>query len=282
MKIAVTGATGFIGSELVNYLTIQGHEVWRLQRQQVSGPLNKFYDIRSIYSIPDLTGFDALIHTAFIKYNKKNIPDSSEFNIATTLTLEEACHRSDTKFIFLSTLAAHADSLSHYGKHKYYIEQHLNLNRSLVFKLGVVIGKKGLFDSIKTTISKGNFIPLVDNGSQPIQTIAVKDICNIIELSIKNNITGIYALGSQKVYTLKDLYTAIGQKLGKKTKFISLPYWCVNLGLVTMEVLRIPFKVSTENLLGLKQLKAFDTSADLKKLNITILDMDEALNELIK
>lgn len=282
MKIAVTGATGFIGSELVNYLTGQGHEVWRLQRQQVSGPLNKFFDLRSIDSIPDLTGFDVLVHTAFIRYDKKSIPDSSEFNIATTLALEEACHHTGTKFIFLSTLAAHADSLSHYGKHKYYIEQHLNINRSLVFKLGLVIGKRGLFETINTAISKGNFIPIVDNGTQPIQTIAVTDICKITAQAINNNISGIYALGTEKVYTLKDFYSTIAQKLERKPKFISLPYGFVCLGLSVAEGLRIPLNVSKENLLGLKQLKAFDTLTDLKKLNVTILDIDAALNEMIK
>ncbi len=279
MRIAVTGANGFVGGQLVSYLSAQGYEVIRLQRRSIVGPMDRFFDVRSIESIPDLTGIDALIHTAFIKYDRINIPDSSEFNIATTLALEQACHASGTKFVFLSTMSAHSDALSHYGKHKYDIEQKLDTTKSLIFRLGLVIGDKGLFDSIKTAISNGLFIPLVGNGSQPIQTIAVSDVCRIIEKAIMADMTGSYTIGTEKVYTLKDLYTATALRLNKKPIFISVPYQLVNMALSTIEALRIPFNVSKENLLGLKQLKAFDTKKDLEKLGITILDMDQALDQ---
>jgi hypothetical protein len=54
------------------------------------------------------------------------------------------------------------------------------------------------------------------------------------------------------------------------------------LALGTIETLRIPFNVSQENLLGLKQLKAFDTKNDLDKLGVSIMDMDETLDKLFK
>ena len=281
MKIAVTGATGFVGGELANYLTAQGHEVIRLQRRSISSPQERFFDMRSIDSIPDLTGIDALIHTAFVKYDKAKMPDSSEINIATTLALEMACHRAGTKFVFLSTMSAHAEAISHYGKHKFDIEQNIDITKDLIFRLGLVIGNKGLFDSIRTAISKGVFIPLVGNGAQPIQTIAVTDVCRIIEKAIVSNMTGSYTIGTEKVYTLKDLYAATAVRLNKKPVFISVPYQLVNMALSTIEILRIPFNVSKENLLGLKQLKAFETKKDIEKLGINILDMDQALDQLM-
>jgi hypothetical protein len=78
------------------------------------------------------------------------------------------------------------------------------------------------------------------------------------------------------------MYAAIADKMGKKPTFVSLPYSLVSAGLNTIELLRIPLNVSNENLLGLKQLKAFDTKADLEKLGVTIADMDTALNQLLK
>ena len=281
MKIAVTGATGFVGGELVSYLTAQGHEVIRLQRRSISSPQERFFDMRSIDSIPDLTGIDALIHTAFVKYDKVKMPDSSEINIATTLALEMACHRAGTKFVFLSTMSAHAEAISHYGKHKFDIEQNLDVTKDLIFRLGLVVGNRGLFDSIRTAINKGAFIPLVGNGAQPIQTIAVTDVCRIIEKAIISNMTGSYTIGTEKVYTLKDLYTATAVRLNKKPVFVSVPYQLVNMALSTIEMLRIPFNVSKENLLGLKQLKAFETKKDIEKLGISILDMDQALDQLM-
>jgi NADH dehydrogenase len=281
MKIAVTGATGFVGGELVSYLKAQGHEVIKLQRRSIAAPDERFFDVRSVDSIPDLTGIDALIHTAFLKYDPIVLYDSSEINIAMTLALEKACHKAGTKFVFLSTMSAHAEAVSHYGKHKYDLEKQLESDKDLIFKLGLVIGSRGLFDTLKNAISKGAFIPLVGSGTQPIQTILVTDVCRIIEKSITTNMTGAYTIGSEKVYTLKDLYTAIAKRLDKKPIFISVPYALVNMALSTIEALRIPFNVSKENLLGLKQLKAFDTKNDLNKLGISILDMDEALDKLM-
>ena len=280
MKIAITGATGFVGGELVRYFTAAGHEVIKLQRRSVIASDERFYDVRSADSIPDLTGVDAVIHAAFLKYDKKNLPDSSEFNISGALALEKACHQAGAKFVFLSTMSAHSEAISHYGKHKYDIEQQLDKKSDLIFKLGLVVGRKGLFDTIKTAISKGAFIPLVGSGSQPIQTIAVTDVCRIIEHSLQKGMTGIYCIGTEKVYTLRDLYGAIAARLGKMPVFVSVPYGVVSLALSTIETLRIPFNVSQENLLGLKQLKAFDTKGDLDKLGVTIMDMDETLDKL--
>ena len=280
MKIAITGATGFVGGELVRYFTAAGHEVIKLQRRSATAPDERFYDVRSADSIPDLTGVDAVIHTAFLKYDKKNLPDSSEFNISGALALEKACHQAGAKLVFLSTMSAHSEAISHYGKHKYDIEQQLDTKRDLIFKLGLVVGRKGLFDTIKTAISKGALIPLVGSGSQPIQTIAVTDVCRIIEHSLQKGMTGMYCIGTEKVYTLRDLYAAIAARLGKKPVFVSVPYGVVSLALSTIETLRIPFNVSQENLLGLKQLKAFDTNGDLDKLGVTIMDMDETLDKL--
>jgi NADH dehydrogenase len=282
MKIAITGATGFVGRELVDYFIRAGHEVIKLQRRSVHADDERFYDVRSVDSIPDLEGIDALIHTAFLKYDKKNLPDSSEFNIKGTLALADACHQSGTQFVFLSTMSAHADAISRYGKHKYDIEQQLDQTKDLILKLGLVVGRKGLFDTIKTTISKSSVIPLVGRGSQPIQTIAVTDVCRIIDRALADHLTGIYHVGTEKVYTLRDLYSAIAKRLGKNPTFVNVPYGLVSVALGTIETLRIPFNVSQENLLGLKQLKAFDTKHDLEKLGVPILDMDGALDQLFK
>jgi NADH dehydrogenase len=262
MRIAVTGASGFVGGELVSYLCAQGHEVIRLRRKSISGPMDRFFDVRSITSIPDLTGIDALIHTAYIRYDRKNIPDSSEINIRTTLALEKACHKAGTKFIFLSTMSAHSEAASHYGKHKYEIEQRLNQSKDLIFRLGIVIGNGGIFDRIKSQVAKGLFIPLAD-GHHAIQIIAVTDVCRIIEKAIVTMRTGTYTLASEKAYTVKGIYKAIAKRLNKKPVFV-----------------RVPFGTSKESLFDL-HLQTFDTKKDPEKLGVSILDLDQALDQLM-
>ena len=281
MKIAITGATGFVGGELVKYFSAQGHEVLKLQRQSVKHSDERFFDMRSADSIPPLQGIDALIHTAFLRYDTVQIPDASDINIRTTLALEQACQRARVRFVFLSTMSAHSQAISHYGKHKYDIEQQLNLSKSIVFKLGLVIGEKGLFNTIKTTIQKTNFIPLVGSGVQPIQTVAVSDVCKAIDIVLQKQLTGIYLIGTERVYTIRDLYATVAAGLGKKPTFVSLPYWLLSLAFKTIELLHIPFNLSNENLLGLKQLKAFDTKEDIETIGISLIDMQESVHQLL-
>ena len=198
------------------------------------------------------------------------------------LALELACRDTGCAFVFLSTMSAHSDAISHYGRHKYEIEQRLDHSYSLIFRLGLVIGRQGLFDTIRTTIAKSSLIPLVASGSQPIQTIAVTDICHIIETALGKKMKGLYSIGSEKVYTLRELYIAIAERLHKKPTFISIPYIAVDIALSAIDMLKIPFNVSKENLLGLKQLRSFDTADDIKKIGVPIMDMTQALDKLMK
>lgn len=65
MKIAVTGATGLIGSALVPALEAAGHEAVRLVRATPSRPGDIFWDPAAGTLDPgDLTGVDAVVHLA--------------------------------------------------------------------------------------------------------------------------------------------------------------------------------------------------------------------------
>ena len=79
---------------------------------------------------------------------------------------------------------------------------------------------------------------------------------------------------------MKEFSAAVAEKAGKKPLFISIPYWMVGMGIGAIELLHLPFPVSKENLLGLKQLQSEDTGEDLSKLGITLLDLKESLAKL--
>jgi nucleoside-diphosphate-sugar epimerase len=256
MKIAITGAGGFIGKELVSYLSTRGHEILRLQRESISGPMDRFFDMRSEHSIPDLTGIDILIHTAYIKHDAQNIPESSQVNVRTTLALEKACHDAGVKFIFLSCMSAHADSISENGKYKYAIEQRLDLSRDLILRLGLVIGRGGIVEEIRSQMLKSKFIQLSDRR-HTVQIIDILDLCRSIEKAIATNATGIYNVAKEKPYALSDIYRMIAARLNKKPAFI-------------------PFGSSLSDPTGIRDIKIFDCKSDMDKLGISISDAEKA------
>lgn len=279
MRIGVTGASGFIGRELVSFLSPR-HQVIALQRNSTSAMKNveqRKFDLTDEMTFANISGADVLIHCAFIKSGKEH-PDATQQNIKSTLRLAEICRQEKIHFIFLSTMSAHSASLSEYGRHKFEIEKLLDTSSAAILKLGLVIGKSGgLFNNIKSVIEKSAVVPLIDGGNQPIQTLHVSEVCKLTERIAEQKTTGIYNIGTPEVYTMKYLYEQIAANLHKRLRFISVPYPLMKLMLSISEKAGLNLPVTSENLLGLKQLKAFETKSDLDKLQFKLLSLEEAL-----
>ena len=65
MRVAVTGASGLIGTALTGNLTADGHEVRRLVRREVRGPDEVRWDpIGGTVDLAGLAGVDAVVHLA--------------------------------------------------------------------------------------------------------------------------------------------------------------------------------------------------------------------------
>lgn len=282
MRIAITGANGFIGGELVKHFLAKGDEVLLMQRtkpvQLAKETTYLPYDLNEPDALILPDGIDAFIHAAYMPYTPTN--NASSVNIKATLALYTYCIGKGIQFVFFSSMSAHANALSEYGKHKFELEKQLDSSKCLILKLGLVIGKDGLFSRIYDSFSKMPFAILVGGGEQPVQPIYIGDVVNVIDKCVTEKRTGIYTMAVNKVYTMHQLFSAIAAKAGKKPLFISVPYGLVEFGIGVIAALHLPFPVSKENLLGLKQLQAINTSADIDKLGISLLDLKESIDLL--
>ncbi|WP_293880688.1 NAD(P)-dependent oxidoreductase [Sphingomonas sp.] len=122
MRIAVTGATGFVGGHLLPRLTEAGHLVSALTRRPqpdlpgvtwVNGALN---DARSLAHL--CLGCDAVVHVAGVV----NAPDAAAFDagnrVGTCAVLQAATAAGAIRFVHISSLAAREPELSMYGASK--------------------------------------------------------------------------------------------------------------------------------------------------------------------
>ncbi len=85
MKILISGANGLIGKELVNFFSLNQHQVFKLVRKRTSLQKDEiFWDIKKeVIDLNQLEGFDAVIHLAgesiigkWTKEKKKKIENS--------------------------------------------------------------------------------------------------------------------------------------------------------------------------------------------------------------
>ena len=122
MRIAVTGATGFLGGHTLRRLVEAGHEVQALTRSTqgpragvawVDGALDRPASLAAL-----VTGSDAIIHIAGVV----NAPDATGFDIGNrigTANMIAAARSARVKrFIHISSIAAREPQLSLYGASK--------------------------------------------------------------------------------------------------------------------------------------------------------------------
>ena len=102
MRIAVTGATGFIGRALCARLGGE-HDVRAVVREQ-TGDLARFRDWPSV-----LGGMDAIVHLAAYAHGRGDAASLHAVNVDATIAAAEAAHASGAHFIFVSSIKVHGE-----------------------------------------------------------------------------------------------------------------------------------------------------------------------------
>ena len=228
----------------------------------------KEWSLRDGIRDDDFIGGDVLVHCAIVPYSRKQ-PDADEINTRGTEKLLSLARRLGySKFVFLSSLSAHDGAESHYGRHKRQLERIFDPSRDLVIRPGLTLGNGGLARTIFDTIKRHRIVPLVGGGWQPVYTIAVDDLCIALEHLIDRGQSGAFSLAAPDPVTMRELYEGLARKAGLRSVFVPVPYLAASIVLRMSEGLGIELPITTENLLGLKQLRRVDVRADLEALDI--------------
>ena len=122
MKLAITGATGFVGSHLIDCALAEGHQVVALTRRDqppregVNWVRGDLHDTPALERLVDDAG--AVIHVAGV-ISGTNAAAFDKGNVEGTLTMLAAATASGVRrFVHVSSLAAREPRLSLYGASK--------------------------------------------------------------------------------------------------------------------------------------------------------------------
>jgi UDP-glucose 4-epimerase len=225
-KVIVTGASGFIGSYLLNHL-----EGVHVQAMSLRDPDWK----------DNLSGVDAIIHCAGIAHSQKSLPEEDYFRVNCEYTkklLDLALNYQVSQFIYLSTMLVYGEG--HLGK----ITRESQLSAKNAYAKSKVCAEQvllGVQDKINVTILrlplvygdqvKGNLhqlkrlaaiSPIFLRLNNKRSVIRLDDLTTIINEILINPQPGIYHPVSETVSTSTMYQWFRGQKT---TWYLHVPAW---------------------------------------------------------
>lgn len=258
MRIAITGATGMIGSKLTAFLLAQGHQIAVVTRKisyhQPSTSVIVWDPASDRIETAPFEGFDVIIHLAGTNVGEYWSPeykkDILESRVKSTKLLCECLSRLVSKPKLLIT----ASAIGFYGNHP--PEEVLDENspsgegflagvcrqweketeilsqtgiRIIRLRLGVVLSKAGGALNKMWTPFRMGIGGVLGNGRQVMSWVALDEIPFIIDHLIKNDqITGAVNVVSPQAVSNAQFTKILGQVM-RRPAFLPVPAFAIRL-----------------------------------------------------
>lgn len=231
--LAITGATGFVGSAVLNEALSQGYQVKALARREqppragVAWVRGDLADTAALAAL--CTGADAVIHVAGLT----NTPDPAEFDVAnvtgTAHVMAAMQGAGVRRLVFVSSLAAREPKLSAYGASKAKAEalvEASGLDWTTV-RPPAVYGPRDIDMLDLFRAAKWGVVPLPPGGATSI--IHADDLASLLVTLAASNAAPTKKKtyepddGREGGWSHKELAAAIGRAMGRRVIAPHLP-----------------------------------------------------------
>lgn len=282
-KIAITGATGFLGGALVKHFLQQGDEIIALVRTipQTQLPKVTYVQFELVDGSCTQHSIEAevLIHAAYVPVtSSKNAFDQNTKGTTQLLKLFSPA----TKKIFISSISADAASPAIYGQQKAAIENMFIAAYGAAIRPGLILGNGGLFANMSTYLKTKRNIPIFNGGKQPLQTVFVNDLVLAIDQVIKKNLKGVFTFCEHTPVAYREFYSELCTQLQVVPRFISLPFWFADFMVACAKITGITLPINKDNLQGLKLKTAKNSQDDIEKIGVVPGNYKENITRSIK
>jgi NADH dehydrogenase len=286
--VLITGAAGFLGRSACAAFTAAGFQVRALVRNPAAAadlqPIARGGIFRC--DLPDaideraLAGeARALIHAAY-ETRSASAEQARRTNVKGTEALVRLGRGSGVRqLVFVSSMAAHENAASLYGKTKYELEKLFDRTAETVIKPATIVGAGGVFQRTREMLRRLPVLPLF-YADRRLQTIWIEDICQGLVRSVEGSLGGTLLLAHPESTPMREFYRAIAEVDGIRLKVCPFPGDLALFGIRLLEQIGLKPPITTDNLLGIKHLRQFDPVDDLARLGLEPLSFQESLLRL--
>jgi nucleoside-diphosphate-sugar epimerase len=255
--VAVTGASGYLGSQICQHLESGGWQVIRLGRSPDRRHGQAFsYDLATPITArvsEALRSADVLVHAAY-DLSVTSSADIWRVNVAGTRRLLEAASEAAVRrVIVLSSMSAFPGTTQLYGRAKLDIEAMTAEFGGCAIRPGLVYSERagGMAGALRKLTSLP-VVPVVTGGAG-VYTVCEQDLMRVIGLlaSAATLEPGTISVAHASRVTLVDLLRTFAAQEDRRCRFLPVPwqlcYWPLRSG----EFLRLRLPFRADSLLGL-------------------------------
>ncbi len=235
MRIAITGATGFVGSHLCRTLKQEGHQLIKLGRQDLQAEPPRLAErLQDCDAVINLAG-ENISH----RWTEKYMQALYDSRVLTTRALVAAMQQLEQRpELFISTSAMGAfDSVGRYNEfdppnasgffgrlthdwEQAALQAEALGVRTLIFRFSLVLGRDGgMLKPLLLPFRLGLGGPIGD-GSQPFSWIHIRDLVRAYCFALSHpELNGIYHLSAPDLTTNRQFARALGRQLHRPALF---------------------------------------------------------------
>jgi nucleoside-diphosphate-sugar epimerase len=279
--VLISGAKGFIASHAARFLKDAGFRTVGISRTvseleafdvvysgQLTEPLGKVLDAK----------IETFVHCAY--FSGKN--DFAVNVEGTKLWAEQAEEKGIEHQIFLSSLSARKNSASSYSRAKFDLEEWFVERGHTVLRLGLVLGRGGLFHRMAQLVKAHPILPLPDGGRAQVFFLGIEEVNKALLETIEAGEKlqkRVWNLFQSQPETLHDMFKGIKTQYGAFCLFVPVPSFLI-LGLVRIleKLPLLKMEVSSNNIIGLRQKPLVPVTSDFSRFALT----EKPLADLVK
>lgn len=281
----ITGASGFIGGELARALQDANFRTIGVSREGrnlpyfnsvVTGRLGE--PLEGVFNSEKI---DVVVHCA-LAVGKNDY----ELNVnGTKMWAEQALAAGVELQIFLSSVSVLGENASAYGQAKAAMEPWFEEHGGIVLRLGLVVGRGGLFGRMVRLIKSFPVIPLIDSGRTKSRVIGISSVCNAVLRILVNSPRyqgKTFDLQQQDSVTMSELLREIRLHTKNFCLFLPIPWFPIFVLAKTLEFVHLnPFGISSTSLKGLKCNDSVPFRSDLDQFGISDVPLSELVQEAL-
>jgi uncharacterized protein YbjT (DUF2867 family) len=244
MRVLVTGATGFVGREVVQELLIRGHEVRALVRKPSAKKLRNVDKRVEIFPgdclhpetlAPAVAGCTAVIHLVGIirEFPGRGVTFERVHVEATQNVVDAGLAAGVRRLVHMSALGARPEPADPYHVTNFRADEYVMASglTYTIFRPSVIYGPKDQsINLFVRQIQRLSFFPIIGDGQYQLQPVPVDTVAQAITMALELPRTEnrLYEVGGPESLTFDDIIDTIAAVVGRRVRKIHQPVWTMN------------------------------------------------------